>query len=171
VPYELREAPAASVAEEPATELAPSLPRITAPRYSAAYRWGVPAAVVLAVVAWRAYEGTPEPAVPTPVAPVLTVSPPAPVVTTAASTDTLGVEPPPRRSSPAARAAAPQRSTPAEKPRAARGAAMDSERAEQGAPGEESRAPVRDAVALPPLRDVTRERPSRERTARPGFEQ
>jgi hypothetical protein len=48
---------------------------------------------------------------------------------------------------------------------------MDSERAEQGAPGEESRAPVRDAVALPPLRDVTRERPGRERTARPGFEQ
>jgi hypothetical protein len=50
-------------------------------------------------------------------------------------------------------------------------AATDSERAEQPASGEEYRAPVRDAVALPPLRDVTRERPSRERTARPGFDQ
>jgi hypothetical protein len=99
------------------------------------------------------------------------VSPLAPVITRAASTDTPIVEPPPRRAPPAVPTAAPQRSTPAEKPRMTQRAATDRERAEQPAPGEEYRAPVRDAVALPPLRDVTRERPSRERTARPGFEQ
>jgi serine/threonine protein kinase len=168
MPYELREPGAAPVAAEPVTELATPLPRITSPRYSAAYRWGVPVAVVLIVVAWRVYDSTSEPVVSTPVA---TVSTPAPVVTRAASTDTPAIEPPPRRAPPAVRPAAPQRSTPSEKPRAAQGAAMDSDHAEQRAPDEVYRAPVRDAVALPPLRDATRERPGRERTARPGFEQ
>jgi serine/threonine protein kinase len=171
VPYELREPVAAPVLEEQVTRLAPPLPRITSPRYSAAYRWGALAAVLLAVIAWRAYEGVPEPAIPTPVAQTSTVSQPAPVVTRAASTDAPAVESSPRRAPPADRTAAPQRSTPAEKPRMAQRAATDSERAEQPASGEEYRAPVRDAVALPPLRDVTRERPSRERTARPGFDQ
>jgi hypothetical protein len=36
---------------------------------------------------------------------------------------------------------------------------------------QELRAPVRDAVALPPLRSLGRDRPDRERSARPGYEE
>lgn len=130
------------------------------------YRWVVAIAVVLAVMLWRAYDSgttTVETAVPAPAPapPVTTVQPAPPAVQPA----------PPARAREAPQVAKPHPAPPRPRtPAADTVPPAEPAAADAAVPAGEWRAPVRDAVALPPLADTARERPGRERSARPGRE-
>lgn len=157
VPYELRE-PTADHGGACVTRVPPGMARGSRPRYRVAYRWAVPIAVGIGILVWRAYDReAQETHVPPTSAPVAVV-PDVPARERAV--------PPPARQAP---------STPPQTPRKKAAAADRPRNAERAVtktdvPGEQVRAPVRDAVPLPPLADVTRERPGRDRTSRPVAE-
>lgn len=169
VPYALSEPHADQGNGDLPTTVVRTLPVTRRSRYAAAYRWAAPFAAIVAIALWRVYDRGSEqpPAVPS--TPTVAMPTPSTSETASASPELPAVDKRDRRGPsstkpPVARKAA----APASTPRAPERIAGDAQAAEDNASAEDGRAPVRDAVALPPLRDVTRERPSRERTARPG---
>lgn len=158
LPYTLRDPVSGDDPLLPAPRLEPADTRGPAFRL---YRWVVPIAVALAVMLWRAYdsgtariENAAPVTAPAPAASVTAVQPAAPSRATETPQAARPHQAPPRRRTAPAEAAPP----------------AEPAVAEADAPSREWRAPVRDAVALPPLADTARERPGRERTARPGRE-
>ncbi|MGE5525675.1 MAG: serine/threonine protein kinase [Rhodospirillaceae bacterium] len=171
MPYELREPVAPSTGDEPPTRLLTHIPRVTQWRLPAGARWALPVVAAVGVLVWRAYdERLPE-------MPTMQAAPTAAVSGSAVSTtESPALEPtltkPEPKAAPSVQRSTQQRKSAAmgEKPRPKDRVAKAADEPVEQANPEEVRAPVRDAIALPPLRDVSRERPSRDRTARPGTE-
>lgn len=166
IPYRLPEAARSGGSSGHAARFGAAEDSRTGGGWKRRYAWAVPL-VLLVIVAVRMLDrdrtADVSPAVPAPV-PVQPAAVPAPSVTS---------PPAPQREARPKNAPPPARK-PAARSHKTEPVAIEADTnttTEADVEAQELRAPVRDAVALPPLRSLGRDRPDRERSARPGYEE